>query len=182
MPKQRPDPDLLLAAVEAREARATRGRLKIFFGASAGVGKTYAMLVAAQTIRRDAGDVVVGVLENAWPRRNRRTARRPRAIAAAHARRRRRNGQRIQPRCGARETPCADSRRRARPHQCAGCASSEAMAGHRRAASGRNRCIHDAQCPAPRKPERRRRRHHRHPCVGDRSRHVFRRRRRRDPG
>jgi two-component system, OmpR family, sensor histidine kinase KdpD len=40
-----------------------RGRLKIFFGASAGVGKTYAMLVAAQTIRRASGDVVVGVLE-----------------------------------------------------------------------------------------------------------------------
>ena len=63
MPKQRPDPDQLLAAVEAREARATRGRLKIFFGASAGVGKTYAMLVAAQTIRRAGGDVVIGVVE-----------------------------------------------------------------------------------------------------------------------
>jgi two-component system sensor histidine kinase KdpD len=63
MLKQRPDPDRLLAAVEAREARATRGRLKIFFGASAGVGKTYAMLVAAQTIRRAGGNVVVGVLE-----------------------------------------------------------------------------------------------------------------------
>src|ERR1035438_5177685 len=63
MPKQRPDPDQLLAAVQAREARATRGRLKIFFGASAGVGKTYAMLIAAQTLRRAGGDVVVGVLE-----------------------------------------------------------------------------------------------------------------------
>jgi two-component system sensor histidine kinase KdpD len=63
MPRQRPDPDRLLAAVEAREARATRGRLKIFFGASAGVGKTYAMLVAAQTMRRAGSDVVVGVLE-----------------------------------------------------------------------------------------------------------------------
>jgi two-component system sensor histidine kinase KdpD len=63
MPKQRPDPDQLLAAVEAREARATRGRLKIFFGASAGVGKTYSMLIAAQTLRRAGGDVVVGVLE-----------------------------------------------------------------------------------------------------------------------
>ena len=63
MPRGRPDPDQLLAAVEAREARATRGRLKIFFGASAGVGKTYAMLIAAQTQGRAAGDVVVGVLE-----------------------------------------------------------------------------------------------------------------------
>ncbi len=63
MPKQRPDPDQLLAEFEAQEARAARGRLKIFFGASAGVGKTYAMLVAAQTLRRAGSDVVVGVLE-----------------------------------------------------------------------------------------------------------------------
>src|ERR1700681_3849086 len=63
MPKQRPDPDRLLAEVKAQESSAARGRLKIFFGASAGVGKTYAMLVAAQTLRRAAGDVVIGVLE-----------------------------------------------------------------------------------------------------------------------
>jgi two-component system sensor histidine kinase KdpD len=63
MPKQRPDPDQLLAEFEAQKARAARGRLKIFFGASAGVGKTYAMLVAAQTLRRAGSDVVVGVLE-----------------------------------------------------------------------------------------------------------------------
>src|SRR6202011_5309513 len=63
MQKQRRDPDQLLAEVKAQEARAARGRLKIFFGASAGVGKTYAMLLAAQTLRRAGGDVVVGVLE-----------------------------------------------------------------------------------------------------------------------
>jgi two-component system sensor histidine kinase KdpD len=63
MPKQRPDPDQLLAEVKAEEAGAARGRLKIFFGASAGVGKTYGMLVAAQTLRRAGSDVVIGVLE-----------------------------------------------------------------------------------------------------------------------
>jgi two-component system, OmpR family, sensor histidine kinase KdpD len=63
MPKERPDPDQLLAEVNAEEAHAALGRLKIFFGASAGVGKTYAMLVAAQTLRRAGGDVVIGVLE-----------------------------------------------------------------------------------------------------------------------
>ena len=63
MPKQRPDPDRLLAEVKAQESSAARGRLKIFFGASAGVGKTYAMLVAAQTLRRAGSDVVIGVLE-----------------------------------------------------------------------------------------------------------------------
>jgi hypothetical protein len=40
----RPDPDALLARVQAEAARACRGRLKIFFGAAAGVGKTCAML------------------------------------------------------------------------------------------------------------------------------------------
>ncbi|HPM68865.1 MAG TPA: hypothetical protein PLX45_21565, partial [Piscinibacter sp.] len=44
----RPDPDALLQRVQEEEARERRGRLKIFFGASAGVGKTYAMLAAAR--------------------------------------------------------------------------------------------------------------------------------------
>src|SRR5437016_10263939 len=63
MERQRPNPDQLLAEFQAQEERAARGKLKIFFGASAGVGKTYAMLVAAQTMRRAGADVVVGVLE-----------------------------------------------------------------------------------------------------------------------
>jgi Rad3-related DNA helicase len=44
----RPNPDELLAKIEQERARAKRGRLKIFFGAAAGVGKTYAMLLAAR--------------------------------------------------------------------------------------------------------------------------------------
>ncbi len=59
----RPDPDALLAKLEAEEVRALRGKLKIFFGASPGVGKTYAMLVAAQQLREQGVDVVVGVIE-----------------------------------------------------------------------------------------------------------------------
>lgn len=59
----RPDPDQLLAAVKASDARAGRGRLTIFFGASAGVGKTYAMLESAQRSLRDGRDVVVGYVE-----------------------------------------------------------------------------------------------------------------------
>src|ERR1700739_2189129 len=47
MAEVRPDPDQLLERVKAEEARERRGRLRIFFGASAGVGKTYAMLEAA---------------------------------------------------------------------------------------------------------------------------------------
>ena len=48
----RPNPDELLAAVNRDEARRRRGRLRIFFGAAAGVGKTYSMLEAAQQARR----------------------------------------------------------------------------------------------------------------------------------
>jgi two-component system sensor histidine kinase KdpD len=45
---ERPDPDSLLRHVQEEERRSRRGRLKIFFGYVAGVGKTYAMLEAAQ--------------------------------------------------------------------------------------------------------------------------------------
>ncbi|HZX30628.1 MAG TPA: sensor histidine kinase KdpD, partial [Rhodocyclaceae bacterium] len=59
----RPDPDQLLARIHAEESRARRGKLKIFFGASAGVGKTYAMLNAArQQVLQDV-DVVIGIVE-----------------------------------------------------------------------------------------------------------------------
>jgi two-component system, OmpR family, sensor histidine kinase KdpD len=63
MAEARPDPDRLLEQVKGEEARATRGRLRIFFGASAGVGKTYAMLEAARNIRASGTDVVVGYIE-----------------------------------------------------------------------------------------------------------------------
>jgi two-component system sensor histidine kinase KdpD len=59
----RPDPDQLLAQVKAQEEDARRGRLRIYFGASAGVGKTYAMLTAARALRSEGKDVVVGLLE-----------------------------------------------------------------------------------------------------------------------
>src|ERR1044072_7719741 len=59
----RPDPDALLARVKDDELRARRGRLRIFFGATAGVGKSYAMLEAAQRQRADGVDVVVGYVE-----------------------------------------------------------------------------------------------------------------------
>ncbi|MEP7244185.1 MAG: sensor histidine kinase KdpD [Gammaproteobacteria bacterium] len=63
MNEARPDPDQLLAHVQAEEVRAKRGRLRIFFGASAGVGKTYAMLEAAHHVHRNGTDVVVGYVE-----------------------------------------------------------------------------------------------------------------------
>src|SRR4029077_6398974 len=55
--------DQLLAHVQAEEARARRGRLRIFFGASAGVGKTYAMLEAAHNVHANGTDILVGYVE-----------------------------------------------------------------------------------------------------------------------
>jgi len=62
MPR-RPDPDALLEHVRAEEARARRGQLKVFFGASPGVGKTFTMLEAAIARRTGGLDVVVGLVE-----------------------------------------------------------------------------------------------------------------------
>ncbi|MDD3651238.1 two-component system sensor histidine kinase KdpD [Immundisolibacter sp.] len=59
----RPDPDALLAQVTAEAAAARRGKLKIFFGAAPGVGKTYTMLSAAREARAQGVDAVVGVVE-----------------------------------------------------------------------------------------------------------------------
>jgi two-component system sensor histidine kinase KdpD len=63
MNERRADPDALLAQVQAEERRALRGKLKIFFGATAGVGKTYAMLAAARRKKAEGVDLVVGYVE-----------------------------------------------------------------------------------------------------------------------
>ena len=59
----RPDPDALLAQVQQEAQKAARGKLKLFFGASAGVGKTYAMLAAAQMAREQGVRLIVGLVE-----------------------------------------------------------------------------------------------------------------------
>ncbi len=59
----RPDPDALLHRVRAEAESRARGRLKVFFGASPGVGKTYAMLGDARRKQAEGKDVVVGWVE-----------------------------------------------------------------------------------------------------------------------
>ncbi len=59
----RPDPDALLAQIQHAEQRQARGRLRIYFGASAGVGKTCAMLLAARKLAANGVDVLAGVVE-----------------------------------------------------------------------------------------------------------------------
>jgi two-component system sensor histidine kinase KdpD len=63
MSHRRPDPDQLLSRVRESEQSRERGRLKVFFGAAPGVGKTYAMLEAAREQRVKGLDVIVGVVE-----------------------------------------------------------------------------------------------------------------------
>ncbi|MCL4801941.1 MAG: sensor histidine kinase KdpD [Burkholderiales bacterium] len=63
MEERRPSPDELLARVQREEREAKRGELRIFFGACAGVGKTYAMLSAAREQKAEGVDVVIGLVE-----------------------------------------------------------------------------------------------------------------------
>ena len=60
---ERPDPDALLAQMKREETESARGKLKIFFGMSPGVGKTYAMLQAAREKQTEGCEVVVGIVE-----------------------------------------------------------------------------------------------------------------------
>jgi two-component system sensor histidine kinase KdpD len=60
---ERPNPDEILARLKREETAASRGKLKIFFGMSPGVGKTYAMLQAAQQKLQQGIEVVIGVVE-----------------------------------------------------------------------------------------------------------------------
>ena len=59
----RPDPERILEVLDLESRLRDRGRLKIFFGASPGVGKTYAMLQTAKADQADGVDVLIGVIE-----------------------------------------------------------------------------------------------------------------------
>jgi two-component system sensor histidine kinase KdpD len=59
----RPSPDALLAALQSEATQGKRGRLKVFLGMCPGVGKTYAMLEAAQRELKAGRDLVVGYVE-----------------------------------------------------------------------------------------------------------------------
>jgi two-component system sensor histidine kinase KdpD len=59
----RPNPDALLVALQKEDAKAKRGKLKVFFGMAPGVGKTYAMLEAARRELTAGRDVVIGYVE-----------------------------------------------------------------------------------------------------------------------
>lgn len=60
---ERPDPDELLRKIQKEEDKKAKGKLKIFFGMCAGVGKTYSMLKAAQQAGKEGTGIVVGYVE-----------------------------------------------------------------------------------------------------------------------
>ncbi|AVJ26556.1 sensor histidine kinase [Achromobacter spanius] len=60
---ERPDPDALLKTLDDAERQAVRGKLRVYFGSSAGVGKTYAMLAAARAQAAQGRDVLAGIVE-----------------------------------------------------------------------------------------------------------------------
>lgn len=59
----RPDPDELLASLIHEEDRSKHGKLKIFFGMCAGVGKTYTMLETAHAEKLKGSDIIIGYVE-----------------------------------------------------------------------------------------------------------------------
>lgn len=62
--ENRPSPEALLKLARAEEAEAGQGKLRIFLGYAAGVGKTYAMLAVAQQRKREGRDVVAAYVES----------------------------------------------------------------------------------------------------------------------
>lgn len=63
MEHSRPDPDKLLESIQSEDKRLSEGKLRVYIGMAAGVGKTYAMLRAAKQKSREGLDVLVGIVE-----------------------------------------------------------------------------------------------------------------------
>ncbi len=65
--QERPTPEQMLARIRSEstegESTSTEGKLRLFFGYAAGVGKTYAMLQTAQAMQREGREVVIGYVE-----------------------------------------------------------------------------------------------------------------------
>ena len=168
MDERRPNPQQVLHAIREQDAQESHGKLKIFFGYAAGVGKTYAMLQAAHQARKNGVDVAVGYVE-------RHT--RPDTLALLD---------------GLEQLPCKemiykgvslkefdlDAALKRNPQlllvdelahsNAAGCRHAKTIPGRRRTAAGWNRRIHHRQCPASGVPERSGGLHHRHIAVSER--------------
>ena len=178
----RPDPDELLAHVKAEEARARRGRLRIFFGATAGVGKTFSMLSAAQAARLAGSEIVIGYVEPHGRAETEGLAEGLERLPTLPVAYRGMVRQEFDL-DAALEAPARDSaRRRARALELgrrrAAAAPPETLAGRRRAARCRHQRLDDAERSASREPERSRRADHGRQAARDVARPRLRRGRR----
>ena len=63
MSQRRPTSEEILESINRKQQIDNMGKLKIFFGYAAGVGKTYAMLEAAHAAKNNGRDVVIGYIE-----------------------------------------------------------------------------------------------------------------------
>jgi two-component system, OmpR family, sensor histidine kinase KdpD len=61
--ENKPNPDEILASLKLEEEKSKRGKLKIFFGMCAGVGKTYTMLEVAHSEKSKGCNIVIGYIE-----------------------------------------------------------------------------------------------------------------------
>ncbi len=161
MSDSRPNPDQLLARVQAEEDRARRGKLRIFFGYAAGVGKTYAMLSAARREREEGNEVVVGYVEPHGRVETEALLEGFETIPPLGLPYRGVTRARVRSRRGLEAASAIDTGRRASPHQRRRRAPRQALARCRRTAGRGHRRVDHAQRAARRKLERRHRADHR---------------------
>ena len=164
MPDRRPDPAELLARAQREETRAGARAAQDLLRRRPGVGKTYAMLAAAQRLARDGVDVVIGLVETHGRTETEQHAPGPGHPAApdasSTAARTARHAVTLRSSTSTPPWPASprSSCRRAGPHQRPRLALREALAGRPGTAQGRDRRLHHAQRPAHREPQRCRRR------------------------
>ncbi len=165
----RPNPDQLLAELQSGQEQSARGKLRIYFGASAGVGKTYAILAAAKAARAAGIDAVIGLVEtHAAPkpppgRRPRTPPHPPDRIQGPHAAEFDLDAALARRPALILVDELAHSNVAVRATRSAGRTLEDLLAR-------RHRRLDHRQRPASRQPERGRRQHHGHPRVGNRAR------------
>ena len=147
-----------------------RGMLRIYLGAAAGVGKTFAMLNEGRRRSEYGEDVVVGFVEAHGRRKTVEQIGDLEVVPRRRARYRGGEFEELDVDAVLARRPHGRARRRARAHECPGLAQREALAGRRAAARGRDQRHLDAEHPAPRVAQRRRRADHRRSSSGRRSR------------
>ena len=61
--EDRLNPEDFLKIAEREKAQSRGGKLKIFLGMAAGVGKTYAMLEAGQKLQKEGVQIIIGTID-----------------------------------------------------------------------------------------------------------------------